>query len=258
MVDTERESDGGRQKAIVNPIRNAGTPLLGPVAVLAATEPDMRGLAGQFGYPESDGRRLFISRLYNDPERPETAALAGPMIGAPYAVMILETLIAWGARRFVFMGWCGALSPDLRFGDLMVPTSALIDEGTSAHYLGDAARSAPGSRMAAAIGEALQAGKSNHRAHTGAVWTTDAVFRETRERLATFQERGALAVDMETSALFTVAAFRQVEIGALLVVSDSLAGADWQPGFRDPRFKASRQAAHRVLSDLCRKWCLLK
>ena len=55
-------------------------------------------------------------------------------MGAPYAVMILETLAAWGAKQVIFLGWCGAISATVSIGDILVPTLAWIDEGTSRAY----------------------------------------------------------------------------------------------------------------------------
>jgi hypothetical protein len=49
----------------------------------------------------------------------------------------------------------------------------------------------------------------------------------------------------------TVARFRGVAAGAILVVSDELADLTWRPGFRDPRFAAARKAVCEVLSTLC-------
>jgi nucleoside phosphorylase len=93
----------------------------------------------------------------------------------------------------------------------------------------------------------------NIQARQGTIWTTDAAFRETRDQVASYRERGAIAVDMETSALFAVAAFRDVELAAIQVVSDSLAGESWQPGFKTPRFRSGLKAAHSLVNILCRK-----
>jgi len=60
-------------------------------------------------------------------------------------------------------------------------------------------------------------------------------------------------VDMELSALFTVARFRRVEIGALLVVSDELGTLSWRPGFSSGRFNRSRKMAAEVIPAICQK-----
>jgi purine-nucleoside phosphorylase len=73
------------------------------------------------------------------------------------------------------------------------------------------------------------------------VWSTDAPFRETVGKVLGYQKQGVLAVDMEISALFTVADFRGIELAAALTVSDELHDLAWKHGFREPRFKRTRE-----------------
>ena len=58
-----------------------------------------------------------------------------PGVGAPLAAGFLEELIARGCRSFVACGGAGVLVPDVALGHVIVPTSAVRDEGTSYHYL---------------------------------------------------------------------------------------------------------------------------
>lgn len=235
--------------AIIQPRRGKSSPRLGPVAVMAATEPDLGALRGVLGFGFEPGRRLHISRLFTSPAPLSGACLAGPLVGAPYAVMLAETLIAWGARTLVLLGWCGAVSDTVGIGDLVLPTSAFIDEGTSRHYVADASKST----ACPSLVETLSAACASQgiAARPGAVWTTDAPFRETPDKVRGYRRQGALAVEMECSALFTLGAFRAVEVAALLVVSDDLSSLTWNPGFKDPRFARGREAACSVIAKLC-------
>ena len=235
--------------AIIQPMRGKHSPHLPPVAVLAATEPDLDALRRGLGFDASDHRRLYISRLYTAAGREPDVCLAGPVIGAPYAAMVAETLIAWGARTILFIGWCGAVSPVLSLGELVVPTAAVIDEGTSPHYAAGVCTACPSEPLRRQVIEACAAEGVSARA--GTVWTTDAVFRETRDEVARHQQDGVLAVEMECSALFTVGGFRGVDVAALLVVSDDLSGLTWRPGFKDPRFIRGREVACNVIGRLC-------
>ena len=88
--------------------------------------------------------------------------------------------------------------------------------------------------------------------HTGAIWTTDAIYRETRQLVETHQQDGILAVEMELSALYSVAQFRRVALAGILVVSDELSSLDWRPGFKDKRFVQGRRIACNVVEKLCR------
>jgi uridine phosphorylase len=173
-------------------------------------------------------------------------------VGAPYAVMVLETLIAWGAQKILFLGWCGSISEKVKIGDIIVATSAIIDEGTSGHYKDNETRtSLPAASMLAALSGALKQNQADF--HNGAIWSTDAIYRETCEKVKYFQRQGAIGVEMEISALFTVAKFRGIELAAMAVVSDELASLKWRPGFKMKEFKRGRQAACKVIKNVSRK-----
>ncbi|MGB5749558.1 MAG: nucleoside phosphorylase [Desulfobacterales bacterium] len=236
--------------AIVNPVRSKNAPDIGPVAVMAATEMDLFSLCDLFKFNRDDYHRLFTSRLYIESSG-SGISLTGPFIGAPYAAMMLETIIAWGARRILFLGWCGAVSKQAKIGDIILPTSALVDEGTSRNYaVPHNGQSKPASVMVSLIEQVLEDNRVD--VHSGKIWTTDAVYRETKEKVDYYQKQGVLAVEMEASALFSVAQFRQVELCAVLVVSDELSTLSWKQGFRSEQFLRGRQVASKIILRLCR------
>ncbi|MBW0105445.1 nucleoside phosphorylase [Pseudonocardia sp. KRD291] len=153
-------------------------------------------------------------------------AVLQPGVGAPLAAMFLEELAALGVRTVVGVGGAGALLPDLTLGHAVVLGSALRDEGTSFHYL-------PPGRVVDAdpVGvEALSTvlGEQGVPYVVGRSWTTDAVFRETPERIRRRREEGCAVVEMEASALLAVARFRGIRFAQLLLAADSLAGPEWQ------------------------------
>ena len=140
-------------------------------------------------------------------------------IGAPVAALSLELLIAWGVRDFISIGTAGAIARGLQIGDLIGCDRAIRDEGTSYHY-------APPERYSHPTDGGRFAGKCQR---VGTSWTLDAIFRHTREEIAAYQNEGVLTVEMEASALFTVARMRGVRIGAGFVISDLLSGEVWEP-----------------------------
>ncbi|WP_022668444.1 nucleoside phosphorylase [Desulfospira joergensenii] len=232
-------------KSLVPPLGARQAPDIGPVAVLVSTEPDVRTM-GSLVEKVRQGP-FFMGRLF---KTEKGVTIAGPYIGAPYAVMLLESLVAKGARQIIVLGWCGALTRDLAIGDLILPDRAICDEGTSGNYQAldpDLGITFPDRTLSEKLAgylsvNAMEAGQRP-------VWTTDAIYRETPEKVAWFTKRGAAAVDMECSALFAAARYRKVRLTSLLVVSDSLASKDWDPGFRKKRFKEARkQACKAVLS----------
>jgi uridine phosphorylase len=148
------------------------------------------------------------------------------------------------------VGWCGALQPGLSTGNLVLATGAISEEGTSSHYpIGDMPLESD-SRLTRMLEERLE--QEGIPFLKGDVWTTDAVYRETREKVQKYQERGILAVEMEMSALMTLAIYRSVAMAGLLVVSDELSDLKWSPGFSKPVLKKNSRAAGKVLLSLAR------
>ncbi len=167
--------------------------------------------------------------------------IAGPAIGAPMAALTLEKLIVLGAKRIILFGWCGALSTTLKVGDVVLATAAKSGEGTSRYYpLSFPA--APSLRMRTQLERVFREG--GLATHGGCVWSTDAVYREERQMLEELDKIDQVAaVDMEFSALCTVACFRNIDFAAVLVVSDELWGQTWRPGFSSECFQKSKARA---------------
>jgi purine-nucleoside phosphorylase len=240
------------EKAIISPVISSRTPQLGPVAAVVGTKTDFELLRRRLLPTGGRIRDLFTGHFFVTDKNGPALAVTGPVLGAPAAAMVMETLIAWGVRKLLYYGWCGAIAPHVQIGDIVVPNAAVIDEGTSRHYGADLNQTVvPSRRMFDAICQTLHT--EGRPYHEGLIWTTDALFRETPSKVKSYQQQGALAVEMETSALFTVAAFYQVEAGCLLVVSDELARLEWQPGFKDERFKASRAFIPDLIPLICHR-----
>lgn len=126
----------------------------------------------------------------------------------------------------------------------MIPTEAIPDDGVSRHYLSGGAKARASKGMVNALEEACRENRVDYQ--KGAVWTTSAPFRELRSKVGRLQVEGVLAVEMEAAAVFAVAAFRKVEAGAFLCISDELAGPRWKPRF----YSKKLQAAERKLVDV--------
>lgn len=163
-----------------------------------------------------------------------------PGIGAPLAIGLLEETIARGCRKFMVCGGCGVLDRQIAVGHLLLPVSALRDEGTSYHYLPPSREIEMHPHAAAVIEAVLQRhGLEYLKTKT---WTTDAIYRETRGRAATYREQGCLAVEMEAAAFFAVAKFRNVDLGQILYGGDAVLQDSW-----DGRSWASREEIRRNL-----------
>ena len=165
--------------------------------------------------------------------------------GAPSAVMLLEELIAFGVRKVLYLGYCGSLHEEIRVGDVILPTEALREEGTSYHYLPEGERSFPDRLMQDQLFRQFK--EDALRVHTGRVWTTDAPYRETPTKVRRYAEDGILGVEMEMSAVFALGMVRNVSVGAVLIVSDVLGEREWKAGFFSSEMRASRK---RIIEKL--------
>ena len=235
---------------IIDPGREKSEPVLPAAGVFlinpAEADAGLRLAESRKGRPHF----LFNSRLVLVPGSPTAGSffMAGPAVGAPMAVLTLEKLVALGARQVLVYGWCGSLSDRLLTGNILLPTWAVSDEGTSAHYpVNSRPESHTPTRQTLSEGIAAQ----GLTALSGPVWTTDAPYRESVVQVNQLREQNILGVDMEYAALIAVAAFRKVELTAVLLVSDELWSGKWNPGFRSKNFKNKSRDILHFLVDFC-------
>lgn len=154
-------------------------------------------------------------------------------IGGPATAFKMEEFIAWGVKEFISFGTAGSLQSKVGIGDIVICEKAVRDEGTSHHYLPPTKYIHAPRRMTNKLLTLTK--KSNIPHHVGSSWTTDSFYRQTAEEVQYFQKEGVLTVEMEAAALFAVAHFHQVDLGAMFVISDSHADAAWEPHLEDER-----------------------
>jgi purine-nucleoside phosphorylase len=148
------------------------------------------------------------------------------MMGAPSTAIVAEELIQLGARTLIRVGTAGALGAGVNPGDLLVATASTPLDGTTAGYL-EGRPYAPAA--AYAVVGALMMAAETHGAvpHVGPIITDDVFYHPDADRLAAWTAFGALAVEMEASALFTVAARSNLSAGAILTISNFVGAAAW-------------------------------
>ncbi|HOP48814.1 MAG TPA: nucleoside phosphorylase [Desulfobacteraceae bacterium] len=232
---------------IIYPVKGKADPRIGPDAIMVMIKSDLNYLvkisnAEKLSFSEMDLYNLYS--IFSG--HSNKISLAGPFLGAPHAVIALEKMIVLGAKRIWVLGWCGSLQPEIHIGHILIPTSAVSEEGTSRHY--PVRKSIESNQELNRILEnsLTEKGLSFSK---GPIWTTDAVYRETPEKVKTYQNKGVMAVEMEISALMTVALYRSVSLAGLLVVSDELFDCKWRRGFSNQALKkASRSACELVLN----------
>lgn len=146
-------------------------------------------------------------------------------VGAPACVTGLEEIIASGAKKLVLFGCCGVLNDEAVKDNIVVPVSAIRDEGVSYHYLPASDEIHADKNCINILTKCL-----DHLGYPyviGKTWTTDAIYRETKGLIAKRKEQGCLVVEMESSAAYAVAQFRKIPIIQFLYGADNLDCEKW-------------------------------
>ena len=222
----------------------AKAPVRAPDAVILTYQPFLldelreRGVQPTTGYPGP-----WRSLWFTGGGARSIAVVGGFGIGAPAATTVLEELIALGAREFISIGAAGCLQPEYGFGEAVVCTGAIRDEGTSHHYAPAEKFAWPSEPLTRRLTQALTAGATAPR--SGPAWTIDAPYRETVAEARSYQAEGVVCVEMEAAALFTVGRYRGVDVAAAFAISDHLLAEDrWTHAFGTPTL---RRASIRLL-----------
>jgi len=216
-----------------------------PVVVLSWSRRVVESLAEVAG-AQSAQHWLYGEQypLYRGEVAGNPVSFAQMPVGAPGTVMIMEEMIACGARVFLGLGLAGSLQPEAPIGTLLIPTHCIREEGTSAHYLDLEVTVGPSERLVRLLLKACK--EEGLKVLAGPHWTTDAPYRELVSKIKAFREQGVLGVDMETSAMYAVGQVRGVEVCNLLVVSDEL-WREWQLAFGSPELREAMKGAERAV-----------
>ena len=177
-------------------------------------------------------RKIAVSKsemgehpLYEIESVGQRLAFLHPGIGAPLATSLLEEMIARGCRKFIACGGCGVLDRQVTVGHVIIPQTAVRDEGTSYHYLPPSREVTAHPTGIAAIEEILKKHQIDYL--ISKTWTTDAFYRETPEKVSWRKSEGCLTVEMEAAAFFAVAQFRQVIFAQILYGGDLVLPGAW-------------------------------
>jgi uridine phosphorylase len=170
-------------------------------------------------------------------------------VGAAGSAGCLEELIAYGFNKFIVCGGAGVLRKDIAVGHLIIPVSAIRDEGVSYHYLAPAREIECSPEVVAKIEEEFLKDKIDYiKAKT---WTTDSYYRETENKIELRKSEGCVTVEMEAAAFFAVARFRNVKLGQILYGGDDLSGVDW-----DSRKWQNRADIRKNLVEISTRICI--
>lgn len=174
------------------------------------------------GYLNSE---VFDIPIYEYVYGTEKLCITMAFCGAPGAIATLEELHAMGCKKFIICGGAGALTKDSKVGEIIIPISAVRDEGTSYHYLEP-------SREVECHKEAVEIVISSLKQMgipfiTGKTWTNDAIYRETPDMVELRRNEGCITVEMEAAAFFAVSQYYNIPLAQLLYAGDDVSGETW-------------------------------
>jgi len=149
-------------------------------------------------------------------------SVMGTGMGVPsLSIYVHELATDYAAETLIRVGTCGALQPHLEIGDVVLAMTASTDSHVNRLRFGgmDYAPAADFALLRAAHDAAMDLGA---RVHVGGVFTSDRFYDEDPDAWRLWARYGALAAEMETSALYTLAATHGFDALSILTVSDSL------------------------------------
>ena len=154
-------------------------------------------------------------------------------VGAPFAVLVAEELFACGCSALISVTSAGQLDACQAPPYFVLIEWALRDEGTSYHYLPPAEFSHANPELLGRLTDAFT--ELRVSVFRGAVWTTDAPFRETEHTIASMKARGLLAVEMEAAALYAFAQARNKHVLCFAHVTNQMGSieGDFEKGEAD-------------------------
>lgn len=174
-------------------------------------------------FKDADG----VWPIYKASYKGTDVAIVKARVGGPSCVGGLEDVLAAGGKRVILLGNCGVLDRNIEDCGIIIPTKAIRDEGTSYHY-------APASDFIDVNKKYADEFKAvcdefGYPYVEGITWTTDGVYRETREKVAKRKAMGAICVEMECASVQAMCDFRGIDFFQFLYAGDNLDHSTWEP-----------------------------
>lgn len=192
------------------------------ICLLAGNPSRVKTIAANLLEPEliAENRGL-ISFNGRTPKKKLPISVLTTGMGCPSTAIVIEEAYRAGARYLIRVGSAGALQPDIRIGDILIPCAAIRDERTSLNH---APAEFPAIASPAVV-HALEAASEelNITTRTGIVWTTDVFYASDPTEYKKWARCGAICVEMELSAIFVYGSVRNVQTGGIVVVDGNLA-----------------------------------
>ncbi len=239
------------QKAIINPPATISPSVFSEKAVIYFFQEiiDKLNSENKLTLIKNIKTEIGLHPIYSMEYNGEILVVFHPGIGAPLVVGMTEEAIGMGFTKFIACGGAGVLDGEILSGHVVIPSVAVRDEGTSYHYIEPSREVEMNSIALKTIKKVLDSSKVDYL--IGKTWTTDAIFRETPDKIKLRKKEGCITVEMEASALFALSEFRNVIIGQILYGGDDISGDVWDN--RDWTKLSAREIIFYLAVESCLK-----
>ena len=167
----------------------------------------------------------MLKKIYKISYNNKQYAIFMMSVGAPAAATCIEDIHAMGCNKFIVFGNCGVLDKNIEDLAIIIPTNAIRDEGLSSHYLEYNKTIKLNEKYGSLLKDILN--QKNYSYIEGTTWTTDAFYRETKDKVADMKSLGAICVEMEAAALQAVCDFRNIDLITFFYAADNLDSDYW-------------------------------
>ena len=159
---------------------------------------------------------------YTGTYKGKRVSVQGTGMGVPsIGIYVNELISEYGVKNLFRVGTCGAMQESVRVRDVILAQAACTDSGMNRHHFQgyDYSPIASFPLLKTAYERGVEKGLN---LHVGNVFTSDVFYREDKSAVQKLMDHGVLAVEMETTALYTIAARKGANALTILTVSDHL------------------------------------
>ena len=136
-------------------------------------------------------------------------------IGGPSAAIAIEELIACGAEYMIRIGSGGGVQANIKLGELVIPTGAVREDGTTNMYIAPNFPAVPDIKLTNLLLTTCE--ELGYAHHYGLVRSHDSFYIEDENEIMKYwNKKNILSSDMETSTLFTLGQLKGVKTASIL------------------------------------------
>ena len=147
-------------------------------------------------------------------------------VGGPIIAGDIEELSKQGVKTFIIFGNCGVLDNSIEDCSIIIPTKAFKEDGTSYHYSKTKNTIKMNLKFINDFINILNDYNFNYK--LGYTWTTDAFYRETKEKIKYFKDKGAICVEMEGATIAAVCEYKKLNYFTFYYAGDNLDSTIWE------------------------------